>query len=142
MSISDRVVVMEAGRITQVDNPYNLYEHPGTPFISDFVGKANRLRGVPGPGGQPQVAAQGPLSLSLRPEKITFGAAGSGKLDGRISCRYFLGSQWLYRVDTALGNLAVVRANDGNTPLDEGTQVGLDWNDALLRVLNAGEVAA
>jgi putative spermidine/putrescine transport system ATP-binding protein len=38
--------------------------------------------------------------------------------------------------------LAVVRANDGNTPLDEGTQVGLDWNDALLRVLNAGEVAA
>ncbi|MFK0345410.1 ABC transporter ATP-binding protein [Pseudomonas asiatica] len=142
LSISDRVVVMEAGRITQVDDPYRLYEHPGTPFISDFVGKANRLRGVTGPGGQPQANAQGPLTLSLRPEKISLGPAGSGKLAGRISCRYFLGSQWLYRVDTALGNLAVVRANDGNTPLDEGTQVDLDWNDALLRVLNAGEVAA
>lgn len=69
LSISDRVVVMEAGRITQVDDPYRLYEHPGTPFISDFVGKANRLRGVTGPGGQPQAAAQGPLTLSLRPEK-------------------------------------------------------------------------
>ncbi len=104
--------------------------------------QGQRLRGVTGPGGQPQANAQGPLTLSLRPEKISLGPAGSGRLAGRISCRYFLGSQWLYRVDTALGNLAVVRANDGNTPLDEGTQVGLDWNDALLRVLNAGEVAA
>jgi putative spermidine/putrescine transport system ATP-binding protein len=142
LSISDRVVVMEAGRITQIDDPYRLYEHPGTPFISDFVGKANRLHGVTGPGGLPQAAAQGPLTLSLRPEKISLGAAGSGKLAGRVSCRYFLGSQWLYRVDTALGNLAVVRANDGSAPLDEGTPVGLDWNDALLRVLNTAEVAA
>ncbi|MFP3336121.1 Fe3+/spermidine/putrescine ABC transporter ATP-binding protein, partial [Pseudomonas sp. SIMBA_064] len=36
----------------------------------------------------------------------------------------------------------VVRANDGSAPLDEGAPVGLDWNDALLRVLNTAEVAA
>src|SRR5450830_1996444 len=39
LSISDRVVVMQAGRVTQIDVPYTLYEHPRTRFISDFVGK-------------------------------------------------------------------------------------------------------
>ncbi|MCF5716064.1 ABC transporter ATP-binding protein, partial [Pseudomonas tremae] len=43
LSISDRVVVMQAGRITQIDEPYKLYEHPRTRFISGFVGKANML---------------------------------------------------------------------------------------------------
>nr|GFC49036.1 probable transport protein, chloroplastic [Tanacetum cinerariifolium] len=47
LSISDRVVVMQAGRITQIDEPYKLYEHPRTRFISGFVGKANLLRGDP-----------------------------------------------------------------------------------------------
>ncbi|GAB7530195.1 ABC transporter ATP-binding protein [Pseudomonas sp. 3A(2025)] len=142
LSISDRVVVMEAGRITQVDDPYSLYEHPRTPFISDFVGKANRLRGVRAADGTAQVAAQGPLTLSLRPEKITLVPAGSGKLEGTVRCRYFLGSQWLYRIHTALGEISVVRANDGSTPLDEGHAVSLSWADELLRVLDAGEVAA
>ncbi|MGH8848865.1 MAG: ABC transporter ATP-binding protein, partial [Polaromonas sp.] len=45
MSISDRVVVMEAGRVTQIDKPHRLYEHPQTRFISSFVGKANLLEG-------------------------------------------------------------------------------------------------
>src|ERR1700761_5669909 len=46
LSMSDRVVVMEHGRIKQVDVPYRLYENPATPFISSFVGKMNRLSGT------------------------------------------------------------------------------------------------
>ncbi|MFH7416695.1 ABC transporter ATP-binding protein, partial [Pseudomonas syringae pv. tagetis] len=45
LSICDRVVVMQAGRITQIDEPYTHYEHPRTRFISGFVGKANMLQG-------------------------------------------------------------------------------------------------
>ncbi len=45
LSISDRVVVMQAGRVTQIDAPYTLYEHPRTEFISGFVGKADLLPG-------------------------------------------------------------------------------------------------
>jgi putative spermidine/putrescine transport system ATP-binding protein len=45
MSISDRVVVMEAGHVTQVGQPLSVYEHPGNRFISTFVGKANLLEG-------------------------------------------------------------------------------------------------
>ncbi|KTS77432.1 spermidine/putrescine ABC transporter ATPase [Pseudomonas oryzihabitans] len=142
LSISDRVVVMEAGRITQVDVPYRLYEHPRNRFISDFVGKANLLPGSLDAQGQPQIAAGGALAISLRPEKIELRPAGEGRLQGRVLTRFFLGSQWLYRLETTLGELSVLRSNDGLPPLDEGQDVGLHWDDALLRRLEAAEAAA
>ena len=122
LSISDRVVVMQAGRVTQVDEPYRLYEHPRTRFISDFVGKANLLPGELDGAGLPQVhhSRDASLTLSLRPEKI----------------------DWLYRIGTPLGELTVVRRNDGSAPLGEGVDVGLDWQPELLRVLAADEVSA
>nr|WP_314570487.1 ABC transporter ATP-binding protein [uncultured Pseudomonas sp.] len=139
LSISDRVVVMQAGQVTQIDEPYKLYEHPRTPFISGFVGKANLLPGEYDALGQPQALAQagdGELMLSLRPEKIDICNAGEGRIQGRIVTRYFLGSQWLYRLDTALGEITVVRRNDGSAPLANGITVGLDWPHELLRVLD------
>ncbi|KQQ61843.1 Fe3+/spermidine/putrescine ABC transporter ATP-binding protein [Pseudomonas sp. Leaf129] len=139
LSISDRVVVMQAGQVTQIDEPYKLYEHPRTPFISGFVGKANLLPGEYDALGQPQALAQagdGELMLSLRPEKIDICTAGEGRIQGRIVTRYFLGSQWLYRLDTALGEITVVRRNDGSAPLTTGITVGLDWPHELLRVLD------
>ncbi|PVZ19870.1 MULTISPECIES: ABC transporter ATP-binding protein [unclassified Pseudomonas] len=142
LSISDRVVVMEAGRVTQVDAPYRLYEHPRTRFISDFVGKANALPGTLAAHGLPQVDAEGNLQLSLRPEKIDLCPAGQGRLQGEVLARFFLGSQWLYRLRTVVGELTVVQRNDGQPPHDEGTALGLNWDDALLRVLEPGEVAA
>ncbi|RRV05302.1 ABC transporter ATP-binding protein [Pseudomonas sp. v388] len=143
LSISDRVVVMQAGRITQIDEPYKLYEHPRTRFISGFVGKANMLPGDLDGAGCPQVRqlpGDGALTLSLRPEKIDLVEAGCGRLSGRIVTRYFLGSQWLYRIQTGVGEVTVVRRNDGLAPLEEGTAVGLDWPSDLLRVLDADEV--
>ncbi|KTT38666.1 spermidine/putrescine ABC transporter ATPase [Pseudomonas oryzihabitans] len=142
LSISDRVVVMEAGRITQVDAPYRLYEHPRNRFISDFVGKANLLPGSLDAQGRPQIAAAGTLAISLRPEKIELRPASEGRMQGRVLTRFFLGSQWLYRLETALGEVSVLRSNDGLPPLDEGQDVGLHWDDALLRRLEAAEAAA
>jgi len=137
-------VVMQAGRITQIDAPYTLYEHPRTEFISGFVGKANLLPGRRDSAGVVQVCSQadGELTLSLRPEKIDLCEAGTGRLQGTLVSRFFLGSQWLYGVSTSLGELCVVRRNDGSAPLVEGTAVSLDWEPALLRVLSADEVPA
>jgi putative spermidine/putrescine transport system ATP-binding protein len=66
MSISDRVVVMEAGRVTQIDQPHRLYEHPQTRFISSFVGKANLLEGrvtAPGPWATVNVGGNVPVEV-------------------------------------------------------------------------------
>ncbi|MBA2673699.1 ABC transporter ATP-binding protein [Ramlibacter sp.] len=149
LSISDRVVVMHGGRIQQVDAPHRLYEHPQSRFISGFVGKTNLLRGHWRDGalelaGGVRVAAQGghaegqALTAVLRPEKIALRAQG-GQVCGRIVERFFLGSQWLYRVDCELGELEVACANDGRAPWAEQSEVALDWPPDAVRVLPAQE---
>ena len=150
MSISDRVVVMQAGRVTQVDAPYRLYEQPQTRFISSFVGKANLLSGrVSSAGATARIDLGGvkvdidgaglslgrDLSLSLRPEKIRFVPTGQGQLDGVVTARFFLGSQWLFHLDTPVGPLLVACPNGDAPPLEERQQTGLAWATGSLRVL-------
>ena len=150
LSISDRVVVMHGGRIQQVDAPHRLYEQPQSRFISAFVGKTNLLRGtwrdgrLELPGGQ-RLAVQGEhaagaeLTVVLRPEKITIAAdtAGDGSARGRIAERFFLGSSWLYRVASPLGELEVACPNDGRAPWPEQADVTLAWPADAARVLPA-----
>ena len=157
MSISDRVVVMEAGRITQVDTPLAVYEHPRNAFISTFVGKANLLHAsvVSGSDGEiratvgsvqvalpPGTSAGNSVVLALRPEKMTCTADGTGRCEGRVTERFFLGNQWMYTVDTPLGALLVSAVNDGGAPCDVGQTVGVDWQDQYVRVIGAAGAAA
>jgi putative spermidine/putrescine transport system ATP-binding protein len=136
--------------VTQIDPPHRLYEHPQTRFISSFVGKANVLEGHVTACGEwatvnlgqvtlevaaPGAAVGDAVVLSLRPEKIRLVPAGQGRLGGVVRERFFLGSQWLYQVDTAAGELAVVCPNDGGTPAEEGERTGLDWTAQQVRLL-------
>lgn len=153
LSISDRVVVMEAGRATQVDAPHRLYEHPKSRFISSFVGKTNLLPGrvvraaarstVELAHGQqldvdPGDFADGaPVTVCLRPEKLFFTDAIDGALAGRVEERFFLGSQWLYRVQTPLGELEVSCPNDGSAPVEERAAIHLAWANDVARLVEA-----
>ncbi|GLH78523.1 ABC transporter ATP-binding protein [Bradyrhizobium sp. SSBR45G] len=144
LSMSDRVVVMEQGRIMQVDAPYRLYENPATPFISSFVGKMNRLSGVWRAAGveiggrvlpcEGAGLADGAAAvLAIRPEKIGLKAHGAGVLDGRVKGRFFLGSVWYFTVETSAGLVGVSLPNAGEEPAREGDQVGLDWSSSSAR---------
>ncbi|KJV09787.1 spermidine/putrescine ABC transporter ATPase [Elstera litoralis] len=149
LSISDRVVVMEQGRMTQVDTPYRLYEHPATEFISSFVGRMNRLNGIWQQAGGvsvkgvqllslPQDLADGAaVTACLRPEKILLRPAGRASLSGTIASRFFIGNSWLFTVETPVGPLAVSAPNLGEEPPQEGDSVGLDWLPGSLRVERA-----
>jgi spermidine/putrescine transport system ATP-binding protein len=46
MALSDRVVVMQAGRIRQTGRPADLYDSPASPYVADFIGGANLIRGI------------------------------------------------------------------------------------------------
>jgi putative spermidine/putrescine transport system ATP-binding protein len=155
LSISDRVVVMEGGRMTQVDAPYRLYEQPSNAFISSFVGKTNLLAGTWRPNGTSgavdikgvlleapaaEIAVGAPATLSIRPEKIILKETGTGRLDGQVASRFFLGSQWLFTIETPVGLMTVSAPNQGGEPPTEGMPVGLDWATANLRTL-AGPAA-
>lgn len=118
LSMSDRVVIMRAGRIEQVGTPQDLYTRPVSEFAASFLGKSNFLR------------RDGRL-WSIRPEKIDLLAKGDGRVQGRVQSLGYFGSLLKYRIDTAEhGVLEVdVDAWRGGAALPVGAEVGLNWKD-------------
>jgi putative spermidine/putrescine transport system ATP-binding protein len=109
LSLSDRVAVMREGRIEQIGTPFDIYNHPATPFVAGFIGSLNVLSAtiVDPPAGRLSVDGQEILAgrpvqgmagqrvrLSLRPEMIRLGdgSVGSNRLTGAVSSVIFLGS--------------------------------------------------
>ncbi len=153
LSVSDRVVVMQAGHVQQIDVPQRVYEHPTSRFISTFVGKANLLDAQVRRSGASTRVALGALQLdvavddpaafrdgttalfSLRPEKLRLCARGGGRLDAEVQERFFLGSQWLYRLSSDAGEWTALAPNDGRDALAVGAVAGLDWADHCARLL-------
>ena len=128
MALSDRISVMNAGRIEQVGTPTQVYERPATPFVAGFLGRTNVIAvevradaggtaAVIGDARWPLSAriAAGTASATIRPEKISFLLDGADAgLAGTVRTRVFQGAHWLYQVDTAAGALIVIRQNAGN----------------------------
>jgi ABC-type Fe3+/spermidine/putrescine transport system ATPase subunit len=118
MATSDRIAVMNAGRIEQVDAPHLLYTRPKTRFVAGFIGRTNLLEariengeiGFDGFGmkvGQvdPELAAENrPILLSVRPQSIGLhhgqptGLPGRPMVSGIVAHRVFLGETWDYLV--------------------------------------------
>ena len=109
LAVSDRIAVLNAGRVEQVGTPEAIYRQPATAFVAEFIGATNMLPGVAGAfdGATTavtacgitlhvagQVAAPGVnLLLSLRPEtlRLVEPAAGGPQLPARLQLREFLG---------------------------------------------------
>lgn len=137
LALSDRVVVMNKGRIEQVDTPQAVYGAPATAFVASFLGKTNlleigvgdaemRLGGLTWP--VPTGLAPGPHLIAIRPERICF-TDGPG-LQGEVRSRVFQGAQWLLEVATEAGTLLVLHPNDGHAPPGLGGAVRLVWQAA------------
>ena len=151
MAMSDRIAVMDQGRLVQVGVPLETYELPRTTFVSNFLGKTNTLRGTIASRakGRMQVrvgdgmvdvrdvdpALQGAVNLSIRPEKLHFTSAADGRLIGRVHTRLFLGNHWIFQVDSPVGALLVTVENSGNPVVEENEQIGLTWKPGEIRIL-------
>jgi putative spermidine/putrescine transport system ATP-binding protein len=149
MALSDRVVVMNKGRVEQIAPPDEAYEHPASAFVASFLGKTNVLPGEVSDGDEGRVLSlgdarwrlgdempPGPATISIRPEKIAF--AGEGYLAGVVRTRIFHGAQWLLQVKTSCGSLTVIRQNSGEAIPQEGEPVAMTWRGDDMRVA-AGE---
>ena len=166
LTMSDRLVVMNAGRIEQLGSPRELYEHPATRFVANFIGTSNILTGRLerrgdawalaglGPDQRVLVADAGDaqegqdVELAVRPEKIVLRteqdppASGQSALRARVTEVVYLGTSTQYRTVTDAGQaVAVYRQNASATP---GTdvltgQVGwLEWLPEHTYVLGGG----
>ena len=133
MSMSDRVVVMRAGRIVQIGKPAEIYRRPVSRFVANFLGESNILKGrclmreggsniIDLAGRRLRVGGSGEAGeafLALRPEHVSLDDRSGGSGDeglivpGRISGITFVGTDYRVRVDTDLGSLiARLRAGD------------------------------
>jgi iron(III) transport system ATP-binding protein len=134
MVISDRVAVLRDGRVVQVGPPEELFEHPRTRFVAEFVGKTNLIDAVADGGGSVargsvrlRVAADGlapraPVVVSIRPHQIAIGPATAARVadDGNVLAG------------------TVLRASYLGEAVDY--QVALDGSDVILRVTGPAPV--
>jgi iron(III) transport system ATP-binding protein len=111
LSMADRIVVMNLGRIEQIGSALEIYREPASPFVADFVGKVNVLAGTAEDGGLrvgslllqclEKSTPGARLRAYLRPEDIIarpIAPGDSNVLDARIDKIEFLGSYCLVRV--------------------------------------------
>jgi len=156
MTMADKIVVLNEGRIEQAGAPMELYNRPATQFVAGFIGApAMNFLTVRMQAGQALVegvslgaAPEGTVTLGIRPEHLVLRPAGTGQLQARVSiCETLGGDAYLY-VHLPDGQTLVVRT-EGNTALDHGATVGLDFPVASQhhfapngRTLASGGVAA
>ena len=139
LSMSDRIAVMYNGKAEQVGTPFEIYNHPATRFVANFVGTLNVLEGTvadPARGivqiDAGEVTVKGALngskagetvSLALRPEAISLGKhpGRDSSLGGQIADVSFLGS--VIRVRVGLGK-NFVSLDTFNSPASPPPSVG------------------
>ncbi|SMQ85391.1 iron(III) transport system ATP-binding protein [Devosia lucknowensis] len=121
LAISDRICVMNAGRIEQVGTPQEIYGNPQTRFVAEFVGTINVF--TPGPALDAMLAtldlkAPAAATWAARPEHLLLtGPGGDGAqgatLAGTVTKYTYLGREAHVQVDTPAGLLVVQIANPG-----------------------------
>ena len=141
LALSDRIIVMNQGRIAQIGTPQEIYEQPADVFVADFVGASNLVSGelversdshccVRLPNGDvlraPPPAADignGAVTLAIRPERIEMTTAANGygnHVKGEIVAVSYLGSRNLTVLDIGRQQVRVetsVRPSGNNVSL-------------------------
>jgi spermidine/putrescine transport system ATP-binding protein len=166
LTMSDRLVVMNAGRIEQLGSPRELYEHPATRFVANFIGTSNILTGRLerkgdgwalarlGPDERVLVADAGrvrpgqEVEIAVRPEKALLRPENDPPPPGHCALRVkltevvYLGTSTQYRTVTDRGQaVAVYRQNVSATPGADvlaGQVAWLDWLPEHSYVLGGG----
>ena len=146
LTLSDRIAILDAGRIVQSGPPRAVYERPRTVFAADFLGDANFFTGradgegrVRTPRGNEIFTADVPeeagadVILAVRPEKLRIARAGNSapdganRLAGTVASVLYAGSTVTYRVACGEVEVTVLEQNREATPIEQGEPVTVSW---------------
>jgi ABC-type Fe3+/spermidine/putrescine transport system ATPase subunit/ABC-type spermidine/putrescine transport system permease subunit II len=150
LNLSDRVAVMQGGRLQQVDSPRDLYLRPRNSFVAGFFGEANLFRGTARgdvltlADGQklPLPRAQvGSAVLCVRPELVQLDAPASPGFplfEARVAETRFQGSIVRILLDSALGRIVATRQITSAASVPEvGAAVRVSWAGPLTQVMES-----
>jgi len=151
MTLSDRIVVMNQGRIVQIGTAHQIYRRPANAFVADFIGKANflpahvvgvaparldldvlgRQLSIQPPDSPPRIGER--ATLLARPEAIVLDVSGDG-YPGRVCRVAYLGPVVEYEVDVA-GTALVLTQYDPREVYPIGTEVHVQLVTEVLYLL-------
>jgi spermidine/putrescine ABC transporter ATP-binding subunit len=157
LTMSDRVAVMQGGRIEQVGSPAELYDTPASRFVADFIGESNFLDGIAvsaerdgrwrcraagglefvGVGAQALEAGQA-ITAAVRPEKLMQagddGAAALGPIantcKGVVEEAIYVGDVTRYRVGLGADGAVTIKVPNRHAvrPLAAGAAIAVSWS--------------
>jgi putative spermidine/putrescine transport system ATP-binding protein len=147
LTLSDRVGILNEGRLIQEGPPHEIYERPETAFTARFLGDANLLAGTARDGrielgdgtrlatARPPGAEGAAVTCAVRPEKILLEPAhtapvpqGVNAIEARVMSHVFAGSSLTYLVDWSGGSLKVFVQNRSGEVIPQGAEVRLTWS--------------
>jgi spermidine/putrescine transport system ATP-binding protein len=155
LTMSDRIAVMNEGKVQQVADPPTLYERPNNRFVADFIGQTNVFSGtiesVDGsrvtlvtPSGEKVEATAGEIEVGIgkeaqatvRPEKVRFGGEGDNVSTVKIRQIAYLGVSTQYIAELSGGEkLVLYRQNfseEDNPEIGDEAQVAWDARNCLI----------
>lgn len=127
LTIADRIVVLNKGRIEQAGTPFELYANPASFFVADFIGQANIFKGRieavregeldvsfygrslsvrDNPGARFRGGDE--VALAIRPEALVLGETEGAMLAGQVLSRVFVGDKMEYVIEVEPGFLVNV----------------------------------
>jgi spermidine/putrescine transport system ATP-binding protein len=139
LTMSDRIAVMNEGRVQQVADPSTLYELPTNRFVADFIGQTNVLSGrvesvagdrvvvATADGTRVEAVAHGEtgtdagsdVHVAVRPEKLRFGSEGDNVLSAKVEQIVYLGSSTQYFMSLSGGErLIIYQQNSHDSTVD------------------------
>lgn len=152
LSLSDRIAVMSAGRVLQIGAPEEIYNHPETIGVAQFIGEGTFLRGTlqrtdttrptVEMGGMirlpvdcsAEITWSGDTWVGIRPQDVSIVPAADGALSGKVIDKTYLGSYVRYDVDCGLSSTVAVEvtARNESAALDIAQEIGLDVHPSRL----------
>ncbi len=158
LTMSDRLAVMNAGKIVQIGTPRQVYEEPADTYVADFLGAANLMEVEVVSAGALRIgdfalaahrceASEGSAHAVIRPERVRIeehGSAGDNRVPAMVERVVFLGAftQVMLRLAPGIPMQALMQ-NDGERPdLTQGTPVHVHLPPDSLRVLAGTPQAA
>lgn len=147
LALSDRICLMNSGRIEQLGSPEDIYERPASAFAAEFIGITNLLRGrvtdgrmeiegrmIPLPADA-FPAAGDTAALAIRPEKMGIVENDQAYLSGIVTEMIYAGSETRLLISLASGVIVTMRRSAGLPPIALNTRVGLAWDADAARFL-------
>jgi spermidine/putrescine ABC transporter ATP-binding subunit len=147
-ALSDRIAVLNAGRVEQIGTPAEIYQSPRTRFVAEFAGQSNHFDGrivalererarvatshgvelwIPRPEG---AAPDAKVWVMLRPERVRLGAAtGANVFPATVTEATYLGGLISYRLRVGDGEVHAHAPNTGARSHAAGESVTVAWNE-------------